>query len=155
MRMRTAAQAVLLSIVFTACGASKPEAKYPVSGADRTGIVQAALDYAEGWYEGNAERMERALHPDMVKRRISGSSCLTVYKVDMVDFAAQGGGTRYPGDKKTNTVDILDVFGDIATVKVISAEYIDYLHVGRVDGEWKIVNVLWAFKDGSGAASTP
>jgi len=27
-------------------------------------IKQTALDYIEGWYEGNAERMERALHPE-------------------------------------------------------------------------------------------
>jgi hypothetical protein len=109
-------------------------------------IKQVALDYVEGWYEGNAERMDRALHPDMVKRRIDGSSFLTLHKEEMVTYTAQGGGTRYPGDKKANTVEILDAFGDIATVKVISTEYVDYLHMGRVDGEWKIINVLWAFR---------
>ena len=31
-------------------------------------IRQAALDYIEGWYEGNGERMERALHPELAKR---------------------------------------------------------------------------------------
>ncbi len=33
--------------------------------SDREAITATALDYAEGWYEGNAERMERALHPDL------------------------------------------------------------------------------------------
>ncbi len=27
-----------------------------------------ALDYIEGWYAGDAERMERSLHDDLVKR---------------------------------------------------------------------------------------
>jgi AcrR family transcriptional regulator len=31
-------------------------------------ITQAALDYFEGWFEGDAARMERALHPELAKR---------------------------------------------------------------------------------------
>jgi putative lumazine-binding protein len=31
-------------------------------------IKQTALDYIEGWYEADAVRMERALHPDLAKR---------------------------------------------------------------------------------------
>ncbi len=30
-------------------------------------IEQTALDYADGFYSGNAERLERALHPDFNK----------------------------------------------------------------------------------------
>ena len=41
------------------------------TSADSAAIRQAALDYIEGWYEGNAERMERALHPDLAKRIIN------------------------------------------------------------------------------------
>jgi hypothetical protein len=33
-------------------------------------IRQAAVDYIEGWYTGDADRMERALHPDLAKRRV-------------------------------------------------------------------------------------
>ena len=36
--------------------------------ADKEGITAAMLDYAEGWYEGDAARMERCLHPDLAKR---------------------------------------------------------------------------------------
>ena len=35
---------------------------------DLDAIRKTALDYGQGWYEGNAERMERALHPDLAKR---------------------------------------------------------------------------------------
>jgi len=38
------------------------------SDADREGIKRAALNYAEGWYEGNADKMESALSPDLAKR---------------------------------------------------------------------------------------
>ena len=40
----------------------------PQPSADADAIKQTALDYIEGWYEGNAERMERALHPELAKR---------------------------------------------------------------------------------------
>jgi len=29
---------------------------------------KTALDYTEGWYAGDAARMERALHPELAKR---------------------------------------------------------------------------------------
>ncbi|MDX2438456.1 MAG: nuclear transport factor 2 family protein [Acidobacteriota bacterium] len=35
---------------------------------DEAAIKATALDYLEGWYSGDAERMERALHPDLAKR---------------------------------------------------------------------------------------
>ena len=40
-------------------------------------------------------------------------------------------------------VTILDASGGIATANALSADYIDYLHLAKIDGEWKIVNVLW------------
>ena len=36
--------------------------------AEREAIKRTALNYAEGWYEGNADKMESALHPDLAKR---------------------------------------------------------------------------------------
>lgn len=33
------------------------------TAADSAAIRTAALDYIEGWYDGDAARMERSLHP--------------------------------------------------------------------------------------------
>ena len=38
---------------------------------DNEAITTTALDYIEGWYSGDAGRMERALHPELAKRMIS------------------------------------------------------------------------------------
>jgi len=35
---------------------------------DEDAVRAAVLDYIEGWFDGNAERMERALHPELMKR---------------------------------------------------------------------------------------
>jgi hypothetical protein len=38
-------------------------------GTERGAVEQAALDSFEGWFDGDVERIGRALHPDLVKRR--------------------------------------------------------------------------------------
>jgi len=38
---------------------------------DNASIKKTALDYIEGWYAGDAARMERALHPELAKRMIN------------------------------------------------------------------------------------
>src|ERR1043166_8115741 len=40
------------------------------SANDESAIRKPALDYIEGWYEGDAARMESALHPELAKRMI-------------------------------------------------------------------------------------
>jgi Putative lumazine-binding len=41
---------------------------------------------------------------------------------------------------------VTDVFGGAATVTLVAADGIDYLHMAKWNGEWKIVNVLWEWK---------
>jgi hypothetical protein len=43
-------------------------------------------------------------------------------------------------------VTILDRFENAAVVKIVAAEWIDYLELAKVDGEWKIINVQWELK---------
>ena len=35
---------------------------------DAQQISATVLDYVEGWFDGDADRMRRALHPELVKR---------------------------------------------------------------------------------------
>jgi hypothetical protein len=111
-------------------------------------IEQAALDYIEGWYEGNVERMDRALHPDLNKKGVqvlpkTGKTVLNhLRKTNMVEYTRMGSG-KNEEKKKQVSVQILDVFKNTASVKSISPDFIDYLHLVKADGHWKIVNVLW------------
>jgi len=118
-------------------------------GSDvRQAIVAAALDYYEGWFDGEPERMERALHPDLVKRSLAedGMSVETISAREMVEAAlAKGIGlTRDPGKQARDIqIHVDHVCEDIATVTVTSAIYVDYLQLARTRDGWKIVNVLW------------
>ncbi len=144
---------IFLGLILISCSsgpAVSPAAPVPTipvtaSAEDLEAIRQTSLDYIEGWYDGNPERMERSLHPDLVKRIIRSNQVDTLSAEDMVNYTRQGGGKAYTGLKK-NTITILDVYNDIATVKAESAGYIDYLHIGKVNGKWVIINVLWTVK---------
>ncbi|MEW6206898.1 MAG: nuclear transport factor 2 family protein [Acidobacteriota bacterium] len=122
------------------------------SEADAAAIRQAALDYIEGWYEGNAERMERALHPELAKRIVrtdpkSGRSSLgQMSAMSLVQGTRNGGGKSTPKEKQQKDVTILDVFEGAASVKVVATGWIDYLHMAKWNGRWIIVNVLWELK---------
>ena len=92
------------------------------TSADSTGIKAAALDYAEGWYEANGDRMARALHPELVKRVMwtdsTGNTWIrTMGATELIRGAKSGGGKATPPDKQRKDVAILDVFQKAATVQ--------------------------------------
>lgn len=116
---------------------------------DEEAIRATALDYIEGWYTGDAERMERALHPDLAKRMVftdpaSGESQLNDMGAgDLVGSTRAGYGKQTPESERRMDVTVLDVYENVASVKVVAKDWIDYLHVVKFDDRWVIINVLW------------
>ena len=108
-------------------------------------IVAVALDYYEGWFDGKPDRMERALHPELVKRSIEEDRSIDNTSArQMIEATAAGvGRQREPGDRRID-VHVDHVHGPIATATVTSSVYVDYLQLVRDGDEWKILNVLWA-----------
>jgi hypothetical protein len=47
----------------------------------------------------------------------------------------------------------LDVFRHIASVKVISLDFVDYLHLAKIEDTWLIVNTMWELKEGELSAN--
>ena len=143
MRKITFVSALFIIALTTHANAQSP--------ADATAIKQTALDYIEGWYEGNPERMEKALHPELAKRIVhtnpEGRSRLDqMSAMSLVLGTRRGGGKDTPKEKQQKDVTILDVFENAASVKVVASDWIDYLHVAKFNGRWVIVNVLWELK---------
>ncbi len=122
------------------------------SEADLAAIKQTALDYIEGYYEGSAERMERALHPELAKRIVHTDPKSGRSRLDQMSAMTLAQGTRMrasnptPKEKRRNDVTVLDVFENAASVKIVATDWIDYLHVAKFNGRWVIVNVLWELK---------
>ena len=120
------------------------------SPEDLAAIKATALDYAEGWYTGDAARMEKALSPDLAKRvimvREGKSKVENMSAMGLVQATRRGSGAQTPKDQQQADVTILDVFGNAASVKLVMSGWIDYLHIGKVNGQWVIINVLWELK---------
>jgi hypothetical protein len=141
---------LIMIAVLTLCAVGG-RAQTTAADADKVAIKQTALDYIEGWYEGNAERMERALHPELAKRIMrtdaQGRSRLDqIGAMTLVQSTRRGGGKQTPKEKQQKDVTILDVFENAASVKIVASGWIDYLHLARCNGRWVIVNVLWELK---------
>ena len=141
--MRLLIAPALIAIAVTSTTASAQ------SAADSTAIRAAALDYVEGFYDGDAARMTRALHPELVKRIVARD---TLTKRDwlsqmgaaqLINTTARGGGRNTPPERRTKEVRILDIYENVASVRATMSGWIDYMHLAKVDGRWQIVNVLW------------
>ena len=120
----------------------------PFTDPDYSAIYQTAADYYGGYYEANVERISRSLHPDLAKRAIrkdkSGKEFLHhLSKERMLEITKQGGGSDIPKAKQQCEITILDKYEEIASVKVVAYEYIDYLQLAKQGGQWLIVNALW------------
>jgi hypothetical protein len=108
-------------------------------------IVNTVLDYFEGWFDGDAARMERALHPDLAKRSLEqdGRTLDETTAEWMIEATGRGvGRERDPGDRRIE-VEVEDVHGSIANATVRSAVYREYVQLVRTPEGWKIVNTLW------------
>jgi hypothetical protein len=120
----------------------------PTGEGDREAITSTVMDYFEGWFEGDAARMERALHPDLAKRgaRVEASGVLSVVSMtaeEMIGWTRDGEGTADRPEDLAIRVDVHDIEGGIATVSVHSTVYVEYLHLVRTADGWKILNALY------------
>jgi len=119
------------------------------TAADSATIRATALDYVEGWYEGNAERMGRAVHSELVKRiivrdTVTGRTWISNQGWgNLVAGTARGGGKNTPAANQRKDIQILDIYGNVASVRATMSGWIDYMQMAKIDGRWQIVNVLW------------
>jgi len=119
---------------------------------DDEAIRKTALDYIEGWYSGDAARMECALNPELAKGMIStdpktGRSQFNhMGAMTLTQRTREGIGKKIPQDRQSKEVTILDRYNNTAVVKIVASDWIDYLEVAKFNGDWKIINVLWELK---------
>jgi len=121
------------------------------SEKEKAGIEGAAMDYIDGFFSGDAVRMERAIHPEINKVTIvtspaTGKSYFSkMGSVTLIEYTGAKFGLR-DKEKRDIAVRIMDSMDNLASVEVISATLIDYLQLAKIDGNWKIINVLWKSK---------
>ena len=116
------------------------------SREDIEGIQTAALDYVEAYVMGDEDRHARAYHPECLKRRLStdeasgATEMITLSPQMMVDAAATGETVIEDCEFE---IFIDDVSQDIASMRVYSCAWVDFLHVAKARGEWRLLHVTW------------
>lgn len=119
--------------------------------ADHAAIEATCLDYVDGQLEGDPERVRRALHPDLAKRRVLGDTAderlglQRMSREELVDLTKRGA-LKTPRDQWDRSCRILDVTGTAAAVRAETPWFVDYFHMGKFGDRWVIVNALWHMK---------
>jgi hypothetical protein len=135
-------------LILAAC-AFLPAALTAQVPAERDAVKQAALDYIEGFYEGDSTRFIRSVRPEVYKygfyRDTTGSyRGMQMQWQGFHNFAnrVKRGQSRTPANAPKE-VEVLDVADQIAAAKITAWWGIDYLLLGKYDGKWMISHVLW------------
>ncbi len=126
-------------------GQNNPDLK-----ADTTQIIETALNYGDGWYSGDAARMEKAIHPDLnkicpVTMPQTGKTFLMISSWSGLVEPAPAKAGFIEESKRNISVKVLKMNDNVACAKLTSSQFNDYLEMVKFDGQWKIVNVLWTF----------
>ncbi len=126
----------------------------PVAGIsqnkdEKEQVKLAVLDYVEGIYEVNSARIERSVHPEMAKRGFFIKKGETGYTAGVMTYQelfelskTYNKNGRVPKTAPKEVV-VYDVSDQTATVKLTAVWGIDYMHLAKYEGKWKIINVLW------------
>lgn len=118
---------------------------------DREDVRRAALDYLEGFYEGDSAKIVRSVRPDVRKiGYYNTTERRPTYASEEMPFAAmitytnnfRKNGRSTPASAPREVI-VGEVNDQTATAKVVAWWGIDYLHLAKYDGRWMIVNVMW------------
>jgi Putative lumazine-binding/Domain of unknown function (DUF4440) len=117
--------------------------------SEREAVRRAALDYLEGFYEGDSSKIARSVRPDVRKAGFyrQGTAPYVAEEMpfkDMIDYTNnfKKAGRTTPATAPREVM-VNEVNDQTATAKVVAWWGIDYLHLARYDGKWMIVNVIW------------
>jgi hypothetical protein len=123
-----------------------------ISSTEIEAIKQTVMNYIEAWYQGDPERGAKSLHPELAKRIVrtlpeSGPDTLeNMSATKLTERWGSGDGKTTLPENQKKEVTVLDVHGRMASVKLETAAWVDYMHLAKFNDQWVIVNILWELK---------
>ena len=109
---------------------------------DYSAIQATVRNYIEAYYTGDAHRIEQTLHPHFLKHVIQSQRTVSEMSGTEIVRAVSTGPADLPPTDKTERVTVLDIVGDIASVKLVVPGWVDYMALSKVNGQWKILSVV-------------
>ena len=117
-------------------------------GDDASAVRSTVTNYIEAYYTGNAARMEQTLHSHYLKHKIHGNIPVREQTgADLVQAARSGEGTHLTQAERTEQISVLDVTGNIASAKLVTPGWTDYMTLTKINGQWKILSVVQRIDD--------
>ncbi|HEY1936602.1 MAG TPA: nuclear transport factor 2 family protein [Candidatus Angelobacter sp.] len=114
--------------------------------APNTTITTVARNYMDAYYTADVPRMQRVLHPEFHKRSlrtVNGQLEITEDSVQsMLDGVRAGTGKDIPPSERVRKIEVLDVYKNAASVKVVTDRWIDYMHLTKLNGDWRVLDVV-------------
>lgn len=118
---------------------------------DKTQILTTLNNYIDGFYKGDASKLEKALKPRLYKfgywkNKETGEHEFYEFMsfeqaIAFVNKMKAEGRSR--DENKIRNAEVLDMGSTIASAKVTAAWGIDYLLLSKEDGQWMIEQVIW------------
>lgn len=151
--MRYAIITALAALLGVAANSFVSPDSSPFDAKEISGIEYAVLDYVEGIYDVEPERIERSVSKDLVKYGFWRESADQEYRgmamtFDQLRDLASKWNTdnrQEISDDSPKEIEVLDVLNQTATAKLTAKWGIDYFQLEKVgdDGRWMIRHVLW------------
>jgi beta-lactamase regulating signal transducer with metallopeptidase domain len=118
---------------------------FAAAPTDEEAVRATVTNYIEAYYTGDAARMEKCLHPHYLKHTISGSDGelrMSEWTGLEIVQAVRSHAPQLPASERKEQVTVLDISDDIASAKLVTAHWVDYMTLSKWNGEWKIVSVV-------------
>ena len=113
------------------------------SNDDSSAVRATVTNYIEAYYTGDARRMEQTLHPHYLKHMIHRDIPMRDKTgPQMVEEIRSHGIPDIPQAQRTEQVTVLDIAGTIASAKLVTPGWVDYMTLSKSGGEWKILSVV-------------
>ncbi len=137
---------IVLALVF---GLSSPATRR-APASEREAVERAAKDYVEALYQARPELIERSVHPALEKMGLYRPDDQKAYRTpgkmtfeQLRELAGQWNKDGQQGKDLAYDVQVLDMLDVTASVKLSAKWGVDYMHLVKSGGEWKIAQILW------------
>ncbi|HWO32084.1 MAG TPA: nuclear transport factor 2 family protein [Candidatus Acidoferrum sp.] len=110
---------------------------------DSSAVRATVTNYIEAYYTGDARRMEQTLDPHYLKHILHGNIPMREKTApEMLEEVRTHGIPDIPQTQRTEQVIVLDVAGNIASAKLVTPGWMDYVTLAKSGGEWKILSIV-------------
>ena len=140
----------IVLVVLVAMSAAFSGEAQSRANAEKDAVAEAAMDYIIALYEAKPELIARSVHPDLAKRgyyKKKGETSFTSAPMSYQQLYDLAGTWNKDGKRPVATapkgVTVFEVLNQTASAKATALWGIDYMHLAKYDGKWKIVNILW------------